>query len=80
VAPQPCTSSPSPIPAEAARLQAHPAGSAEELRALLEGIPVVSTRVILLRNETLEGVRTDVARYRQDPEKFETELEKPQPS
>lgn len=52
----------------------HPAGSAEELKAVLEGVPVVSRRAILRTNTTLDGVKADVARYRQNPEKFEALL------
>jgi phospholipase C len=65
---------PSPI-APAPPRQVHPAGSATELNALLKGIPVVPTRVILSRNKTLEGIQAEAARYRQDPEKFEALLD-----
>jgi phospholipase C len=65
-----------PLPKPVAtRGRVHPAGSEKEFGALLKGIPVVPARVILRRNKTLDAVQTEVARYRQDPEKFEALLD-----
>ena len=55
--------------------RAYPA--AQELSVLLEGIPVIATRIILSKSETLEQVQAEVTRYRQDPEKFEALIDKP---
>jgi phospholipase C len=65
-----------PLMAAAAASRVHPAGSAKELSDLLEGVPVVARRFILSRSKSLDDVQTEVARYRQDPEKFEAQINK----
>lgn len=54
--------------------QAHPAGPNDELKALLDGIPVVPRRAILGKSNTLPEVQEEAARYRADPQKFEAML------
>jgi phospholipase C len=53
--------------------QVHPTAT-EGLTALMEGIPVAITRAILRNNESLGAIQAEVARYRQDPEKFGAEI------
>jgi phospholipase C len=51
-----------------------PAGSTRPVDALFEGVSFVATRAILSANEDLAGIRAEIERYRQDPDKFEAEL------
>ena len=64
---EPCRSA---GPAAAMKNQVQPAVSPEALKAVLDGIPVAPLKVILRSNTTLDGVKADAARYRQDPKKF----------
>jgi phospholipase C len=58
----------------AAPVASHPAGDRATLTALLEGIPVVACRVLLAQNVTSDSLRAAVARYRQDPARFEAQF------
>jgi len=59
------------VMAAAAANRASQFGLANEIGVLLQGIPFVARRVILSRSKSLDEVRTEATRYRQDPEKFE---------
>jgi phospholipase C len=56
-----------------AQTQAPP--PATVLDDLFEGMPFASVRAIMQRSERLEDVRSGIAAYKRDPDKFESELE-----
>jgi phospholipase C len=54
--------------------QVHPAGTREELRNLLMGIPIVPAATILETSTTQDDVRAWVERYKEDPATYEAWL------
>ena len=52
----------------------HPAGSRANLLELLEGIPVVASRVLLAQHHSADALNAAVARYREDPAQFDAAL------
>ena len=59
-----------PSPLSPAR-QVHPAGTRDELRSLVTGIPVVPATTIVQTSTTQDEIRSLADRYRKDPREFE---------